>query len=302
MATKLTQQQVVFRLHKINPFVKITSQYTGKDHKLGCKCLKCGYNWQPRWNDLRKGHGCPSCAGGKLSYEATLAKLRNKVTGLTITSVFGNRAKCTCNRCAYKWNPRRNDLMHGSGCPRCAGFPGQNKNTKWIRQQVKSICSEVKVISTYTGWNKPLTCKCRHCGHTWVSSWNSLSQGHGCFECTKLTKSESYVRSVLERLTGWKFPTSKPSETPWLGGRLRLDGYNKTHKLAFERNGEQHYKLININGRQDTVDAFLQRKRYDWRKRVQCWRHGIKLITVPCWVRDVELYLRKKLKRFGIVV
>ena len=61
----------------------------------------------------------------------------------------------------------------------------------------------------------------------------------GCPNCSSF-RSEKIVRKTFKDLFGEEFPKRRPKV---LKG-LELDGYNKSHKLAFEFNGYQNYRYI----------------------------------------------------------
>ena len=74
---------------------------------------------------------------------------------------------------------------------------------------------------------------------------------------------------------------------------MELDGYNREHSTAFEYQGEQHYRPI--YGRR----ALQQTQRNDECKRQLCRYHGVWLIRVPFWKKDVRGFLENKLKKRG---
>jgi hypothetical protein len=100
------------------------------------------------------------------------------------------------------------------------------------------------------------------------------------------------LRRLLERTTGWRFPKARPV---WPKGRsrspLELDGYNEKHQVAFEYQGEQHYRAKRFG-----QAALAATRRRDERKRQLCRRHGVQLIRVPYWKLDVEQFIRSKLE------
>lgn len=200
---------------------------------------------------------------------------------------------------------------------------GQRRLTiEEVRRKLKRINPAIEVIRVYHGDNSLIPnsevgqahlrrnekhrrsrlwvkCRCRQCNHIWSPSWDSLCHNKsGCPQCGAL-KSEEEVRSTLEKLTGLKWPRANPTDAPFLHG-LTLDGYCRELRspkfpngTAFERQGEQHYYLCRWN-RWDSK-KLLQQKRRDKRKRMQCWRHGVRLIRIPYWVKDVGGYLKQKL-------
>ena len=77
---------------------------------------------------------------------------------------------------------------------------------------------------------------------------------------------------------------------------MELDGYNEGHKIAFEYQGEQHYRTI-----WKTRETLESRKCNDRRKKALCRYHGVALICVPYFKRDVESFLKLKLKSLGVL-
>lgn len=82
---------------------------------------------------------------------------------------------------------------------------------------------------------------------------------------------------------------------------MQLDGYNSSIGVAFEYQGEQHYKIVNPFTK--TKAALAKLKRRDERKRSACRRHGVILIRIPYWRKyDMDVFLVKKLQAYGIHV
>jgi hypothetical protein len=68
---------------------------------------------------------------------------------------------------------------------------------------------------------------------------------------------------------------------------MELDGFNVDLKLAFEHQGEQHYRPVShFNRREETL---IRRQRDDKMKRRLCEQQGISLIDVPFDVPSVKL-------------
>jgi len=104
-----------------------------------------------------------------------------------------------------------------------------------------------------------------------------------CPNCAPKFTSEEYIRELLYNITDKYF--SKTRSLSWLiddknKNQLELDGYNDELKVAFEYQGEQHYKLTYYN-QIDTVKLReIQRK--DVLKIKLCNENGVKLIIVSC--------------------
>jgi len=119
-----------------------------------------------------------------------------------------------------------------------------------------------------------IKCKCKF-GHIFTKSYNKLKLNRWCSEC-RSSISEEIVRSYFEEIFQVKFKKIRPRDM--LGPKgypLELDGYNLDLMIAFEHNGEQHYKNIFTNNRlQDRI-------KNDTAKLIYCNKHNIKLIIIP---------------------
>ncbi len=111
------------------------------------------------------------------------------------------------------------------------------------------------------------------------------------------SKGEIECRRAIEKLTGHKFPKTRPSFLMNVvsGHNLELDCYNDELQMAVEYNGEQHYKFIPYF--HSSKDAFQNLKYRDEMKQRLCKENGINLITVPYTVKiqNIESYLKQKL-------
>lgn len=111
------------------------------------------------------------------------------------------------------------------------------------------------------------------------------------------TRREDQCRKIIERLTGHSFSKVRPDFliNPETGRRLELDCYNPLLKIALEYNGEQHYRFIPYF-HQSEKDFEKQVQRDELKKKL-CEENGIKLITVPFNVTDLEEFIQSKLQK-----
>lgn len=203
----------------------------------------------------------------------------------------GKPLSCKCKTCRYAWKPTWATLSQGHGCPHC-GIENKRLTQVEVEHRLKRVNPTIKILGKYEYADFPILCRCLNCLHEWKPMWSDLVRGSGCPSCR--LRSENEVRAIVEKVTGLKFPKAGPTVVPWLHG-LHLDGYNRRHKLAFEYQGPQHYELTNFGGSADTRDRLAKRKRDDSRKRVQCWRHGVKLVSIPYYIKDVTGYVSRRL-------
>lgn len=278
---------------------------------LQCQCVECQNKFERKWSSLKRGGVCPKC---KMNFcRHTLANIKIKLQktnpGIIVLSTeYANATSplsCECRVCGHKWGAPWARLNRGHGCPRCgnqAHADAQRFSLEQIEEKLRSTSKPISIVSKqYKNNETPLKCKCLKCNHCWMTTWARLSQDHGCPHCGGNLQSEEKVRETFERVTGLKWPRANPSEVPWLHG-LTLDGFCRElsskkfpNGTAFERQGQQHTKLCLFND--FDLKKLHQQKKRDWRKKYQCWYHGVRLISIPYWVKDIESYIRARLTR-----
>jgi hypothetical protein len=111
---------------------------------------------------------------------------------------------------------------------------------------------------------------------------SDVHKGTWCPECGSGVR-ERLCRKYIEELTLQSFPKTKPK---WLvnarGNRMELDGYCVSLKLAFEHQGEQHYRAVkHFNRRDETLSLRIED---DELKRALCIKHGVTLVEIPYFV------------------
>lgn len=95
-------------------------------------------------------------------------------------------------------------------------------------------------------------------------------------------KNEKEIRAILERITGLKWPSCRPSFLKNSTGRnLELDMYCAELNIAVEHQGQQHLgyiKHFHKNGYSD----FEEQKRRDAIKAALLRQHKIRFVTITC--------------------
>lgn len=111
------------------------------------------------------------------------------------------------------------------------------------------------------------------------------------------SKGQQKCADILGKIfPGYVFKTCRPNflRNPKSGRNLELDLYCEKLNLAIEYNGQQHYKHTELFHRR-YLDFTKQQDR-DKLKKQLCQKHGVKLIVVPYWEKDVEKFLKTKLQ------
>lgn len=286
--------------------LRLLDPYLGCNHRHKLLCLTCKTSWTTSLNHIiYRGSGCRRCAYEKLGDERRLnlseikSRLNPNVRIVTFTKST-EPVQCKCRVCGYEWKADAGNLTHGKGCSSCGGR--MRLTLKAVKKRLAILSPTIAIAAKqYVSAHSRLPCRCMVCGHRWSPTWDTLSRGQGCPSCYRTrggtSIAETEVRQLIERITGWKFPKTYPS---WLQGRCRtrtrhLDGYNKRHRVAFEYQGQQHY----VPRKDRAADDLEKNKRRDERKRVLCYRYGIRLINIPYWTKDVEDLIRRKLRKAG---
>ena len=121
------------------PTVIPCEEYKSALSYIKCKCGVCGHEWMSKPNWLLAGHGCPICghaAGGEKirsnndEFRKKLADINAHITPLEEYVLSSKPIKYKCQVCGYEWKATPNNILRGSGCPKCnrifqTSFPEQ---------------------------------------------------------------------------------------------------------------------------------------------------------------------------------
>lgn len=119
----------------------------------------------------------------------------------------------------------------------------------------------------------------------------------------RVYKTEEICRKIFEDYFGVPFEKCRPDflRNPLTGKCLELDGYNPDIKtkigkgLAYEYNGEQHYKYVShFHKNNGNFIGQLKRDSFKYRK---CREKGIALIVIPYYVgENLKKYIHEKIR------
>lgn len=168
------------------------------DGEFGCKkkcvvrCIKDGYAWESRVNDLvDKGNGCPQCSGNRIWTAEERIEQINKIDNLEFVCWVGSyrnassKAKVRCAIDGFEWSATVHHIVNtGSGCPQCAG------NRRWTAEErIEQInkLENIEFVSWVDGYKNTyskVNLKCTIDGFEWVASVNDIvNGGTGCAKC-----------------------------------------------------------------------------------------------------------------------
>ena len=89
--------------------------------------------------------------------------------------------------CGEQWRVRPLDLLHGHGCPYCAG--NYRKTTEDYKKELNEICGdEFTVLGEYMGSKVPIWMRHEVCQYTWKTPPNIFLQTLQCPDCVRLIR------------------------------------------------------------------------------------------------------------------
>ena len=298
----------------------LSDRYINTSTKLKWRCAE-GHIWSAIPLNVIKGSWCshPTCVGRKISkskdrFKHTIQEMRQIAEArrgkCLSTAYINNRTKLQWQGAdGHTWSAVPGSIMIGRWCPSCKGKRISKSKDKYKRtiQEMQKIAKARggKCLSdTYANNSTKLLWTCSE-NHQWWAVPGKIIAGQWCPYCGG-SKNEEFCRVILEHIFKKKFPKVRPR---WLlsdkGGRLEYDGYCPDITMAFEYHGEQHYHLT---GRpHDGPPRLAERKAMDDRKRSLSERHGITLIEIPYFEKNINAdemtnHVLKALKSAGIII
>jgi hypothetical protein len=147
------------------------------------KCMH-GHTWRASLKSIRRGHGCPHCAGlapktphhyHVLAYERGL-----EWVGPEVPNVI-TKTKWRCSH-DHVFESPYNRVQQGDGCIKCAGL--ERKGPADYRSLASSrgfswVGDDVPNVATKTEWS------CLQ-DHRWFATYDNIRSGTGCPECQNI--------------------------------------------------------------------------------------------------------------------
>ena len=263
----------------------LSKNYINSQTKLQWQC-KEGHIWEARPNDIKQGQWCPTCGLKKsvdkkrLHIEDLQELARNRDGMCLSTHYINNRThlRWQCKE-GHIWNASADNIKAGKWCPIC-GYKAIGEQKRLTIEEMKKIAEQRDgrcLSKQYFDAHTKLRWQCKE-GHIWKSTPMSIRKGSWCPKCSEHI-SERICRKIFENIFNERFPKKRPD---WLkrpnGRNMELDGYCSKLGIAFEYQGEQHYKDVL---RYDGKRSLDQQKELDEFKRRKCEEHTVFLIEVP---------------------
>lgn len=215
----------------------------------------------------------------------------NKSTKMDLECSFGHHWSATYSSFYKNW------------CPHCSG---KAKRSIGYCQELALRRNGRCLSKEYVNSKTPMKWECDS-GHTWTTRMNDISNGSWCPYCS-IFISERICRAYFEKIFVKEFPKCRPK---WLktpkGTLLELDGYCEELGIAFEHQGEQHYRTSMSNKFYIPKEKLQQIQSRDEIKRRLCILNGVLLIEIPALGvfikrKDLQSFLMSELCNKGVDV
>lgn len=155
---KLKLDSIVRELEKKNKNIKIISEkYINSGTKLKFECLLDGHKWKSCWGVVKRGAGCPMCAGVvKRNIFQVKKDLLDINPNISIESNMykNNKTKlsCKCLTCGNLWITNWTNIQSGKGCPVCKRQGAYSKEQAEKRKDKwKNMSAELYFIKCFDG-------------------------------------------------------------------------------------------------------------------------------------------------------
>ena len=299
-ARRKTHEQYVAEVAERNPNVEVIGRYEGSSKPVWTRCRTCGHVWEPRAQSLLTGGSCPKCSGhGRRTHEQFMEEVAARNPSVEVLGHYEGSSKpikARCRKCGNVWHPRAGNVLHGSGCPKCARKRFSASRRKTHEQFVEEVAARnpsVEVLGHYEGSSKPVWTRCRECGHVWKPRAQSLLTGGSCPKCSGHERKthEQFVDEVASKnpkveILGHYEGSSKPVRARcrdcgyvWspLASNIRLgSGCPKCHrrKLSASHRKTQEQFLADLATKNPNVEVLGHYEGSAKRVKVRCRRCG----------------------------
>ncbi len=268
----------------------LSTEYHASNVKLLWKCSR-NHTWRATLSKVKDAHTwCPKCAK-----PAAITKLRSKRLVFAKTYAKSRGGECLSEKyfnthTALKWRcsvghvwrrPLGETLSEKlEWCKECSKLErDQTRKNNFLRQatDLALVRGGSCLSKTYQRAVADLIWKCER-RHIFRLPLAIVKNGQWCSRCSQGI-GEKICRTFFEQIFRKPFKSVFPD---WLkkenGYRMQLDGYCEELNVAFEHQGEQHYRSRSFFG---GGLAFRRRLDDDALKAKLCRERGIKLLRVP---------------------
>ena len=151
----------------------LSTKYVSAHTKYEWECSS-GHKWPASYNNIKKGHGCPTCKGGVRLQGNVLESLAHSRGFICHSANYVNaftNYHWECGK-AHRWWATYNSVQQGSGCARCSKFgpiPKIIQELENFAQQYGGHCLSTHYVDRHTHYE--WECEA---GHQWTTPAHSV--------------------------------------------------------------------------------------------------------------------------------
>ena len=294
----------------------LSTSYSKKDYgKIKFKCC-CGEEFERSLAMVvyKNRHLCEKCSRESMAKQQRLpfkqieqVFIKNGLTIIDKTKEYGTKDNIPCvNSEGFKATVSYSRLNRENN-PTILYIHKNNPYTiDNINLTLEKQGLKLKVVSTqYVNNLSELEWECLECGHKYKRSWaNHIGNGVKiCPNC--VLKNTSFMAySVCSFLTqnNIEFEREKRFDDCKFKKPLPFDFYLPKHNIFIEVDGKQHFEKIRFGNEteEELESKFQSRKRNDKIKNQYAIANNIKLIRLPYWQFENNLYINILKKELNI--
>jgi hypothetical protein len=272
----------------------VSSVYLNANSPLDWKCEK-GHTFKASLHEVKnKNSWCKDCYNLRrgISQRSNISEmnyLARKHNGVCLSKEYVNSQSFLEWKCSkgHIFKMRPSNVIQGQWCNDCFNEKRGSYTRLGIDEIRKRLSErgEILLSDNYLNNKTHLEVKCAN-GHNYITNAQNIVSGRRCPTCSnQFYRSEEICRAIFEKIFNNKFPKYRPN---WLknsrNNQMELDGYCSDLKLAFEYQGQQHFKKVNKFNKN-----LNSRKEDDLKKKNLCILNNVTLIEIPYTVKQKDL-------------
>lgn len=162
-ALSKTQELYIEQVKEVNPFIEVIGNYVNAHTQIKHKCLIHNEIWETSPDSILQGGGCKYCQREKLKetnlksntqYLEDLQRINLNIIPLEEYINGETKIQHKCLKCGYIWEVRPQNLLNGTGCPKCIESKGEriianyldNNKISYIKQFSFDNCKDIKPL------------------------------------------------------------------------------------------------------------------------------------------------------------
>lgn len=294
----------------------VIGDYVSTHIKLLMRHNICGYEYLVAPSNFLCGKRCPKCSAQKRIQARTKSHevFKREVYELVgdeysvISQYINSETKLEIrhNTCKHIYSVKPNNFIMGKRCPECArknqGAYRKITKKEYIDRVAKVVGDEYNLISSYHNTTTKVTMRHNVCGHEWQITPKNFFKGRRCPICSE-SIGENKIKKYCE-INYYKYKRELSFSDCKNNKKLRFDFalFNKNKLIVLiEYQGEQHYKPIDFAGKGKAWanKSFEKNQKRDQIKRDYCQTKGIKLIEIPYWEENIDMFLDEQLRELS---